>query len=128
MSNHTGNEGALKVGGNTIAEFRSWSLDINAGTVDTTTIGSTWDSHAVTQKNWSGSAEVFWDETDPAQVAADAGDSVALVFYPEGTDSGDTYFSGTATVEKLTIKGTFNGMVEASLSFKGNGALGKSTV
>jgi hypothetical protein len=35
---------------------------------------------------------------------------------------------GTATVEKLTIKGTFNGMVEASLSFKGNGALGKSTV
>jgi hypothetical protein len=129
MANHTGNEGKVSVGGNVVAEVRSWSLDLSVATVDDTVIGDDWETHKTLQKNWSGSAEVFWDETDTAQSACTVGASVALILYPEGNDSGDTYWSGTATVEKWTIKGTHNGMVEASIGFKGNGALaGPSTV
>lgn len=129
MANHVGNEGVIKVGGNTVAEARSWSLDITANTVDDTVIGDAWETHKVTQKTWTGAAEVYWDEADTAQVAVSPGASVTVAFYPEGADSGDTYWSGTATVEKVSLKGTHNGMVEASLSFKGNGALtGPATV
>lgn len=129
MANHTGQYALVKVGGNTVAEARSWSLDVSAETVDDTVIGDTWNTHQVTLKSWMGSAEVYWDEADTAQSACTVGSSITLAMYPEGADSGDTYWTGTATVEKWTLKGTHNGMVEASISFKGNGALtGPSTV
>jgi hypothetical protein len=129
MANHTGNDGVVKVGGSTVAETRSWALDISIGTVDDTVIRDTWETHQVVQKNWSAQLEVFWDETDTAQIALTVGASVTLALYPEGADSGDSYYTGTATVEKLALKGTHNGMVESSLSLKGNGALtGPSTV
>jgi hypothetical protein len=128
MSNHTGNEGQVKVGGVVVAETRSWSIDMSVATVDTTVIGDTDESHKTLQKSWTGSADVFWDESDSAAQGCDVGDSVTLALYPAGDGSGNTFYSGTATVEKLSIKGTYNGMVEASISFKGNGALTKDTV
>lgn len=128
MSNHTGNEGQVKVGGVVIAETRSWSLDTSVATTDTTVIGDTDETHKTLQKSWTGSADIFWDESDSAAQACDTGDSVTLALYPAGGDSGNIFFSGTATVEKLSLKGTYNGMVEATISFKGNGALSKATI
>ena len=129
MANHTGQYALVKVGGNTVAEARSWTLDISAETVDDTVIGDTYTTHQVTLKSWMASAEVYWDEADTAQSACTIGASVTLAMYPEGADSGDSYWTGTATVEKLTLKGTHNGMIEYSIAFKGNGTLtGPSTV
>ena len=53
---------------------------------------------------------------------------VTIKFYPEGATSGDTYYSGSAIVTGLTINGSFDGMVEASITVQGNGALTKTTV
>lgn len=130
MATKTGNDGVVRVGGNPVAETRSWKLDVKAGTVDDTVMGDTWETHLTTQKTWTAEAECFWDETNAAQAAAlVAGASVTLALYPEGVDSGDTYYTGTATVESVTINGTHNGVINASIGFKGNGALtGPSTV
>ena len=130
MTTKTGNDGVIKVGGVTVAETRSWALSIGIGTVDDTVMGDTWDTHKTIQKNWTGSAEVYWDEGDAAQAASlVVGASVAVHFYPEGADAGDTYYTGTATVEKVDLKGSHNGLIEASIAYKGNGALtGPSTV
>lgn len=127
MSHTSGNEGIVKVNGNAYAEMRSWQYDVSAGTTDATVIGDDWEDHEVTQKSWTGSADIFWDETETAQ-QVDAGDVVALVFYPAGTDAGSPMRSGNATIDKITIKGTYNGLVEASISYKGKGAMTKGTV
>jgi len=129
MTTHVGNEGYIKVGGNTVAETQNWQLDISVATVDKTALGDTFESHMTTQKSWTGSASVFWDPSDTAQGAITVGSSVSIEFYPYGGTSGNVKFTGTATVEKLTLKGSYNGMLTADASFKGNGTLtGPTTI
>ena len=80
-------------------------------------------------KTFSGSVDVFWDETDTnGQVSFAVGASVTLAVYPEGATSGDTYYSGTAIVTGRTITSSFDGMVEASFTLQGSGALTAATV
>ena len=62
------------------------------------------------------------------QGALSVGSSVTINFYPEGADSGDTYYSGTALVTGVTRSASFDGMVEASITLQGSGALTASTV
>lgn len=130
MSNHqAGTEGVVKVGANTIAETRSWSIDQSADTVEDTVLGDTWKTHQVSLKSWSGSLSAFWDETDTnGQVAMTIGASITLNLYPEGATTGDSYFSGTALITGITNKGGVGGMIEADFTFQGTGALSLSTV
>ena len=57
------------------------------------------------------------------------GSSITLAMYPEGADSGDTYWTGTATIETWGKKVELNGIITISMAFTGNGALtGPATV
>jgi predicted secreted protein len=79
-------------------------------------------------KSFSGSIDVFWDETDTTgQGALTVGSEVTIKFYPEGATTGDTFYSGSAIVTGKTINGSFDGMVEASITVQGTGALATST-
>ena len=79
--------------------------------------------------SFTGSADVFWDETDTSgQGALTAGSTVTINFYPEGDTTGDTYYSGQAIVTGVTRSASFDGMVEASITLQGSGALTPSTV
>ena len=129
MGTHKGSEGFVKVGSATIAEVKSYSLEESADTIETTKMGDAARSYLPSLTSFSGSVDCFWDETDTAgQVALTPGASVTLVFYPEGADAGDTYYSGTALVTGKTITGSFDGMVEASISVQGTGAITATTV
>ena len=129
MGTHKGSEGFVKVGSATIAEVKSYSLEESADTIETTKMGDAARSYLPSLTSFSGSIDCFWDETDTSgQVALAVGASVTLVFYPEGADSGDTYYSGTALVTGKTITGSFDGMVEASISVQGTGAITTTTV
>ena len=129
MGTHKGSEGFVKVGSATIAEVKSYSLEESADTIETTKMGDAARSYLPSLTSFSGSVDCFWDETDTAgQVALTPGASVTLVFYPEGATSGDTYYSGTALVTGKTITGSFDGMVEASISVQGTGAITTATV
>ena len=130
MGNHlAGTEGVVKVGANTVAECRGWSLEQQADVVEDTVLGDTWKTNKASLKSWSGSLTCWWDETDATgQGALAIGAEVTLNLYPEGATSGDSYFSGSAIVTNKTNKGEVGGMVEAEISFTGNGALSESTV
>ena len=79
--------------------------------------------------SFSGSVEVFWDETDTnGQVALAVGSEVVFNVYPEGSTTGDSYLTGSAIVTGKTINSSADGMVEASVSLQGNGALTTGTV
>ena len=41
MATHVGSAGVVKVGSNTIAEVRNWSVDQSQDTVETTKLGDT---------------------------------------------------------------------------------------
>jgi len=127
MATHTGSEGTIKVGSDTVGEIRSYSISETADTIEDTTMGDSFRTYKTGLKTFSGSVDVFWDETDAGQTALSVGSSVTFNVYPEGATTGDKYFTGTALVTGLTVNGSTDGMVEASLTLQGTGALTLST-
>ena len=129
MAVHKGSEGAVKIEANTVAEVRDWSLEETAETIDSTEMSDAAKTFEVGTTSWSGSVNAFWDETDTSgQGAMTAGASVTLNLYPEGATSGDTYGSGTAIISSISKSAGIDGLVEASFSFQGSGALTWATV
>lgn len=129
MATHIGRDGVVKVGANSIAELRSFSIDETGDTVEDTVMTDAARSYISTLTSFTGSADVYWDETDTSgQGALTVGASVTIGFYPEGDTAGDTYYSGTCIVTGVSRSASFDGMVEASITFQGSGALTASTV
>lgn len=129
MATHKGSEGTVKVGANAIAEIRSYNINETSDTVEDTTMGDSARTYLPTLKTFSGSMDVYWDETDTnGQVALTVGSTATISIYPEGDASSDTYLTGSIIVTGKTVNASFDGMVEASISFQGTGALSTSTV
>lgn len=129
MAVHKGSEGTVKVGSNAIAEIRSYSIEETGDTIETSTMGDTARTYVPSLTSWSGSVDVYFDETDTTgQGALTAGAEIVLNVYPEGDDSGDTYYTGSAIVTGVTKNASFDGLVEASISVQGTGALTSTTV
>ena len=125
---HIGKDGVLKVGGVTVAQLRSFSVDETGDTVEDTTMTSTFRTYKPTLTSFTGSADVYWDETDAGQNAITINSEPTIGFYPEGATGGDTYYSGSCIVTGISISASFDGMVEASITFQGKSALTKTTV
>lgn len=130
MATYLGNDGTVIVGSTgAIANVRSWSLEETAATAETTAMGSTLATHVSTITSWTGSCEAFWDKDDTdGQTAASVGSSITIKFQPEGNTSGDTIWQGTALVTGHSKTASHDGIVEASISFQGTGALTSTTV
>ena len=129
MAVHKGSEGTVKVGSNAIAEIRSFSIEETGDTLEVTTMGDTARTYVPSLTGWSGSVDVYWDETDTTgQGALTVGAEVTLNVYPEGDTTADTYYTGAAIVTGVTKSSSFDGLVEASISVQGSGALTSATV
>ncbi len=129
MSVHTGKSGLIKVGSNAIAEIKSYSLEESADTIEVTKMGDSARLHLPSLTSFSGSIDAFWDETDTnGQLMLVIGTEVSLVFFPEGETTPYTKYTGQAIITGKTITGSFDGMVEASFTVQGNGALTPAVV
>lgn len=129
MATHAGSEGKVFIGMTQVAEVKSWSMEVTSDTVDASIIGTQWRKNQATIKGWSGSFDAFWDETDTTgQGTLSAGATVTLNLYPEGNASGATYWSGDVIITSISYNAAFDGIVEASFSFTGTGALSTQTV
>ena len=129
MATHTGSAGLVKVGSNTAAEIRSFTLDTSAEVLEDTTLGDTSRTYQIGKKGATVSVECWWDETDTnGQIAMAEGSQVVLNLYPEGADSGDYYFSGTYIITGSSISVPTDGIIEATFSATMTGALTRGTV
>lgn len=129
MATHRGSEGTVKSGANAIAEIRSYTITETADTLEDTTMGDASRTYLASLKTFSGSIECFWDETDTnGQLTLDPGATVTINVYPEGSSTGDKYYSGSVIITERSVTASFDGMVEASFSFQGTGALSETTV
>jgi len=97
MATHTGSEGTIKVSSTTVGELRSYSLEQTADTIE--------------------------DTSDAGQLLLVLGTEIALKVYPEGASSGDKYYYGQAIITGSNISASFDGMVEAEVTFTGTGTL-----
>ena len=129
MATHKGSEGVVKVGANTVAEIRSYTITESADTLEDTSMGDSARTYKPSLTTFTGSIDALWDETDTTgQGALSIGAEVTFAVYPEGDTSGDTYYTGSAIVTEVSRTGSFDGLVEASVSLQGTGALTETTV
>jgi predicted secreted protein len=127
MATHTGSEGLIKVGTDTVGELRSFSLETTADTIESSNMGTTARTYKAGLTAWSGTASLFWDELDAGQLALALGTEIVIKVYPEGATAGDKYYTGSAIVTAKSVSASFDGLVESSISFQGTGALSFST-
>lgn len=129
MATFTGNGGTVKVGSNAIAEIRSFSIDETMDTIEDSAMGDTYRTFKSSLKSFSGSIDVFFDDTDTnGQGALTVGTEATVNFQMEGDTTGSHLLTGTVLVTGRTINSSFDGMVEASLTVQGTGALTETTV
>jgi hypothetical protein len=127
MASHKGSEGTVHIGSDAIAEIKSYSVNESMNVIDDSNIGDTAKTYQSGSTEWDGSVDVFWDEADTAQIALTNGASVTVKFYPEGATTGDKYYTGTALVTGISRSASVDGMVDASYTLKGTGALTLAT-
>ena len=128
MATHLGKEGTVQVGSNAIGEIRSFSIDESIDVVEDTSMGDSSKTYLASIKDFSGSVDVLYDETDTnGQTALSVGSSVTLNFAPEGTTSGDVKLTGTAIVTGKSVSSSFDGLVESTITVQGSGGLTTGT-
>ena len=127
MATHTGSEGVIKIGSTLLGELRSYTLENTADTIEDTSMGDASRTYKVGLKGFSGSASLFFDELDAGQILIVVGSEIAIKVFPEGASSGDKFYEGNAIVTGYNISASFDGMVEAEMTFTGTGTLSLST-
>lgn len=136
MTAYVGNAGVIKLDDDTgtiqtVAEVRSYSIETTADTIEKTIMGNSTRQYVKGISTFTGTADVYWDPTHFTTVDANptvgsvgaTNKTVTLEIYPEGTGS---KWSGEVVVTGYTVNGSFDGMIEASISFQGTGSLGWS--
>jgi predicted secreted protein len=138
----TGNNGAVSINGIAVLAVRSFSIEMTRDTIETSVMGTDVRTYVAGMSSFSGSADVYFDP-DTATTGFDAAEetfnpTAGLVgasgvtgkFYVELDAAGtnvDEAFTGTIFVTGYTVNATMDGMVEASISFQGSGAVTYST-
>ena len=129
---YTGETGVIKydVSGTptAVAEVRSFTIDQEQATVETTKMGDTARTYLPSLAQFSGSMDVFFRDNDTAANALFAGigaGAATVEIYPSGVSTG-IKLSGEIIVTGHSVTSNFDGMVEASISFQGSGALTKA--
>tara|TARA_R100001463_G_scaffold76347_7_gene130442 strand:- start:73 stop:498 length:426 start_codon:yes stop_codon:yes gene_type:complete len=134
---YTGEAGVVKFSDDssavaTIASVRSFSVEQSMDTVEDTVMSS--DGASRTYKgglsSFSGSMDVYLRDDDDGQnslFSAIGNNAAAIELYPSGETTG-VKLSGNVLITSHSINANFDGMVEASISFTGSGALTKTAL
>ena len=133
----TGNNGAISINGVAVAAVRNFSLEMSEDTIETTTMGTDVRTYVAGLSTFSGSADIYFDNSDfdtnettfnptAGLVGASGVAGKFYVDYVSGAGS-DNAFTGNIIVTGYTVNASFDGMVEASISFQGTGALTYTT-
>lgn len=143
MATLTGNDGAVSVNGRALASVKNFSVDLKAETIETSAMGTDVRTFVKGLSSFSGSADILfdtsdWDTTGEQQTwnltntgaAANlvGASGVAVKFFVYKNDSGnDIAFTGSVIITGYNIKSSFDGLVEATISFQGTDYLTYAT-
>jgi len=129
MANHTGQAGLVKLGTDAVGSVTGFSIDTTGDVIESSNLGSTARQYMAGRTSFTASVEANFDETDSSgQLALTVGSTVALKLYPEGADSGDYYWSGSAIVTGESHSVTLDDLIKSSMTLQGTGVLTRTTV
>jgi hypothetical protein len=129
MATHTGVNGVVKVGANSVAEITGFTLNETNDTVEDTSLNDSKKSYLALRGDATATIECHWDETDTnGQEALDVGTSATIELYPEGTDSGDAYYTGTGIVTGADVAVSMDGIISRTLNIQFSGGVTHTTV
>ena len=108
-----------------VGEVRSFSIETALGTIDVSTLASTWKNFIVGQAGWSGTMELFYDPADPGQeelvARALEGTPMEFTFLPFGADEIYDLDLGGATGGTFTL-GDGDTIITDALAFDATAA------
>ncbi len=128
MATFKGNDGVVLIGTDVMAEVISFSVDETADTIEDTVMGDTSKTYKASFTDFTATVETYFDDTDTAQQAVTAGDTVTLNLQMEGNTSSDHKLTGSAIVTSRSIGVTSDGINTATYSLQGTGGLTETVV
>jgi len=134
-SSYSGESGAIKFSDNSsavqlVAAVRNFTVDQETQAIESTVMGTTGRTYLGGLTQFSGSADLYLIDDDMGQdslFAAIGNNAAAIELYPSGTSTG-VKLSGNVIITGHSITSNHDGMVEASITFQGSGALTKADV
>ena len=132
MATYTGQTGSLSIDAVAVAEVTSFTIDHTVNTIEATAMGDVYREYKTGMNEWSGSADVLYDSASiyqtgwPGNFAGNGSGGpapVALIAYPSGNTAGFPKVSGNIYITGFSVSSEMEGMVTASISFQGNGAM-----
>ena len=106
-----------------------FTLETTADVIESTELSDTNKTYEVSRKSGTVTVECMWDETDSnGQIVLQEATGVTLLLYPEGSDSGDFYYSVPAIVTGNSVAVTMDDIIRLSISCQINGAITRGTV
>ena len=124
----TGRHGAVKLGGEVVANLTNWKLSIKQALIDVAHFGNDgWGEVVAGNCSFEGSFEGSYDKSDAKgqmaiQKAIVSGVDLEIDFMVDANDDTDKY-TGKVKVETIDIDTSPKEVVKISVKFKGNGAL-----
>ncbi len=133
MATHFGSDGSVKLittGGSpaTVGELLNWTVTMTTDAVETTSMGDTARTFQKGLSAGTGSMSLYLDPDDVVQQDILQGDTIDAEFYVEGTDSGDTKYSGSFIVTSVERGTTMDGIATLNAELQLTGALTIGTV
>lgn len=129
---YTGESGVIKFVGDdstvaSVASVRSFTIDREVGTIETTVMGETSRTYTAGLAQYSGSLDVYLRDDDAGQTNflsyMENPDSIAKIeLFPSGETTG-IKLAGNIIVTGHSITSNFDGAVECSIQFQGTGDL-----
>ena len=131
---YTGENGVIKfIGADStevaVASVRTFSIEQEVQAIESTVMGAGARSYIPGLRQYSGSMDLYFRDDDAGQrnlvsyVNGGGSDGVGSIeLFPSGEQTGQK-LAGNVVITNFAITANFDGMVEATCSFQGSGAL-----
>jgi hypothetical protein len=119
---YSGKDGMIYVGGTKLVGANAWEINSTNEVSEAPEFQDTWKKHVTGLLTWSGTITA-WDQADDKILftAATGGSSVALIIYPDASDTSNNY-SGNALFA-ASSSGSTTSAVAKNGDFTGDGTL-----
>lgn len=126
MASYRGSQGSLSLGGNVVAEVKSWEADVERPVLDTTALGDTAETKDIDIPRWSGRFTAQLDYSDTAQAAVVdqivAGTNASVLAFEGRVSSTTKKMTGNVLINRASVTTSLGSIVMLSCDFVGSGA------
>lgn len=125
MAVMAGKDGKITIGDNVIGYIDNFSININAGTAETSQIGKAWKEFIQASRDWSGSLSGTLDYADVAQkeIIDDLLSNTDTTYTVELLTNEALTLTGSVIFSSVSITGSHGDKIAISTNFQGTGAL-----